>query len=123
MDGGLFILGSYLGITGIVLLGGAIFCWAANRFAKLVEIALADIGSMLVTMHSDRRSEHYSLAPDLSNRLTTALCHQRLSTSEDYLCEIRTTKIYLVRWAKRLAAASTPIIGIAALIFGYLAFS
>ena len=116
----LFVLGSWFGITGIVLLGAAIFCWAANRSAKLFEIALVDIGSMFVALHADRRSEHFSIASCACLRnLETEDCNSKLTKSTAYLHQIRATKIYLMRWAKRLAAVSTPVLAIAALIFGY----
>ena len=118
MDSALLVLGSWLGITGIVLLGAAIFCWTTNRLAKLFEIALADAGSMFVKMHSDRRSEHSSLGTSAGIQdLGTTDCLSRLTSSEAYLYQIRATKIYLMRWARRLATISTPVLAISALVF------
>lgn len=126
-------IGSYLGVSGIVLLAAAFFCALADRAAKLLELALVDVADLLSVVHTDRKLEHSILFGRFSVTRTQengevsggtealpVINYPQDFEENPYLSKIRGVKLHLKHWAKILSGLAVIVIAIASLAYGML---
>lgn len=116
--GFLLAIVNHLAVLGVVTLGASLLFCIAYGISKLLEIAIADIGNLLVITHSDRRKEHVVLASARKNVRTngdlgTQGYPEALTEHTLYLKVIRELKVHTIGWAKGLALVSSLLFGLA----------
>lgn len=128
MDKGqpLYTAGSVLGLSGIVLIGSSLLCALAHRVAKLLEVALADVGGIVAIGRTGCHDEHEMLSSAITGAPPNpplTVYSRVLRDDPLYLKEIRGVKIHLVHWSKRLATWGSIAVALAALAYAYLSVS
>lgn len=103
-----YTFGQMLVLFGGLALSSGLLFGVINRFLKLFEIILVDIGNMLMATHSDRRQEH-SVCID---SLPTEEYPGALKEHHDYpyLMYVRSTKKCALRWMFTLLTISSPLL-------------